>query len=309
VVKPGDNTVTISQGEIDRRIQGGTDWITKHWKTKSDSNFLWYYLYTVERFGALSGADVIGNHDWYLEGCADLLQAQQPDGAWTDGSGRAGGTSFAVLFLSRATRKMLSHRIDPRKPRLGTGLLSGARGLPENLEQLQMTEGELSVKKVKGPVADLLSELEKSDVQQIEVAQASLVDKLLLEKPEGLIGQKDRLIKLTSDRRPEIRRTAFWALGRTDDQRLAPLLIAGLSDPEHDCVVEAQQGLIFLSRKTDEPDLPDELSAAERQALITRWKAWYFSVRPYDERDDLTPNPASAAPKPRTTPTPKPPAK
>jgi hypothetical protein len=289
--KPGDNVITVSQAAVDAAIEKGTRWLEAHFSSRSSANWHLYHVYTLERFGALAGTDLIGNHNWYEEGAADLLASQSPHGSWTDTSGEQAATGFGVLFLSRATRKLLKREIRTRAPKLGSGLLMGGRGLPRNLEQLQIDEGALTVKKLKGPVADLLAELEKGEGAQVESAQAGLVDTLLLEKPEALVGQTEQLKKLVKDRRVEVRRTAYWALGRTDDQRLAPILIEGLNDPDPDCVLEAQQALVFLSRKPAEPDLPEELTDADRKALVTRWKAWYFNARPYDERDDLTPDP------------------
>ena len=291
--KPGDNVVTVALGSVDRAIERGTTWMTAHFSTRSSANWNLYHLYTLERYGALAGTDFVGEHDWYAEGAADLLASQSPEGSWTDAANPPVATGFGILFLSRATRKLLHREIRTRAPKLGTGLLMGGRGLPKDLEQLQIDEGALTIKKLKGPVADLLAELEKGEGAQVESAQAGIVDTLLLEKPEALVGQTAQLKRLVKDRRVEVRRTAYWALGRTDDQRLAPLLIEGLNDPDPDCVLEAQQALVFLSRKPAEPDLPEELTDTERKALITRWKAWYFSARPYDERDDLTPDPTA----------------
>ena len=300
--KPGDNVVTVTQASVDRAIEKGTTWITANFSPKSSAGWHLYHLYTIERYGALAAIDFVGEHDWYAEGAADLMISQGADGSWSDSSGHPVATGFGVLFLARATRKSLQRQIRTRAPKLGSGLLMGGRGLPKNLDQLQIDEGALTVKKLKGPVADLLAELEKGDGAQVESAQAGIVDTLLLEKPEALVGQTEQLKRLVKDRRAEVRRTAYWALGRTDDQRLAPILIEGLNDPDPDCVLEAQQALLFLSRKPAEPDLPEELTDADRKALITRWKAWYFSARPYDQRDDLTPDPMDKRTSPATRP-------
>jgi hypothetical protein len=61
----------------------------------------YYWLYAMERAGALSGIPWAGEHDWYREGARWLVDNQQPSGAWPS----VGLTEacFALLFLQRAT--------------------------------------------------------------------------------------------------------------------------------------------------------------------------------------------------------------
>jgi len=70
-----------------------------------------YFLYGLERVGAFTGLDRIGEHAWYPDGAAQLLKEQRPDGGWR-GDGRTiwpvaplanANTCFALLFLRRAT--------------------------------------------------------------------------------------------------------------------------------------------------------------------------------------------------------------
>lgn len=67
---------------------------------KLGDSWLYYYLYGLERAGALAGLKFIGDHDWYAEGAGALLRRQKPDGGWGAGPVQ---TSFALLFLTRAT--------------------------------------------------------------------------------------------------------------------------------------------------------------------------------------------------------------
>ena len=59
-----------------------------------------YYLYGLERMGMLADRRFIGSHDWYKQGADLLLEKQTAAGAW----GNHVPTSFAILFLKRATR-------------------------------------------------------------------------------------------------------------------------------------------------------------------------------------------------------------
>lgn len=65
-------------------------------------DWAYYYLYGLERVGALLGLARIGAHPWYLEGAAHLVRVQGDDGAWS-GNGPEPDTCFALLFLTRAT--------------------------------------------------------------------------------------------------------------------------------------------------------------------------------------------------------------
>ncbi|MGH7162148.1 MAG: hypothetical protein ACREID_01585, partial [Planctomycetota bacterium] len=71
---------------------------------RGDSWWL-YYLFNVERSGALLDMRYLGSHDWYLEGAELLLAAQSADGAF----GTSVDTSFAILFLKRATVPALTN--------------------------------------------------------------------------------------------------------------------------------------------------------------------------------------------------------
>jgi hypothetical protein len=58
-----------------------------------------YYLYGLERVGAIGERKQIGTHDWYAEGARRLVKMQRDHGGWASPD----ATSFALLFLRRAT--------------------------------------------------------------------------------------------------------------------------------------------------------------------------------------------------------------
>jgi len=62
-----------------------------------------YFLYALERAGALCSVETMGGHDWYREGARQLVDDQAGDGTWHGNYERA-PTLFALLFLARATR-------------------------------------------------------------------------------------------------------------------------------------------------------------------------------------------------------------
>jgi hypothetical protein len=296
--------ITIPPATFDRAISRGLKNIGSRFTSAPVPNWKTYLLYAMERSAALLDTETFGEYDWYAYASDELVRLQTADGSWSDNAAPAPATSFAILCLSRATAQALGK---PRKT-LGGGLLAGARGLPDDLARLNLKDGQAVERKSKGAVDDLLADLEKvQDVSVAEVQQA-ILESVNLDDRDQLVGQVARLKRLAGDPRAEVRRTALWAIGRSGEIKLAPLLIAGLSDVDVDVIREASYGLTVLSRKpTGIIDAKEKLISVEplegvaedatpedRQKhldawladALPAWKKWYFSVRPYDERDD-----------------------
>jgi hypothetical protein len=100
---------------IDAAGQLGLNWLEQHYSIEGNpgGEAAWhhYYLYGLERVGALFGKSEIGGHDWYREGALQLLKEQRADGGWWN-EGRTrwppaplpiANTCFALLFLRKAT--------------------------------------------------------------------------------------------------------------------------------------------------------------------------------------------------------------
>jgi hypothetical protein len=92
----------------DKDVLEGMQWISKNFSVtenpKLGDKWHYYYLYGLERVGMLFGTETIGAHRWYKEGAEFLLAEQDKDGKWKD----AVDTCFAILFLKRATRKLIA---------------------------------------------------------------------------------------------------------------------------------------------------------------------------------------------------------
>src|SRR5690606_37549515 len=147
------------------------------------------------------------------------------------------------------TNKMLDRKSLPRK--IGSGLLAGGRGLPDNLSAVQVADGKVGVRKAQGALDELLTELETQKTQPVAAVQKANVEAVQLGGRESLIAQADRLRALAKHPNVDVRRTALWALGRGRDLSLAALLIAALDDSDVDVVVEANSALCYLRRKPD----------------------------------------------------------
>ena len=296
-----------SKSGLDRSIGGGMDWLGKFYTIDKPSGWGLYYLYGLERVGSLTSTEKIGGRDWYKDGCDYLLKAQRPDGSFVDVGGPNASTCFAILFLTRATEKLVPVSQQVARVRAATyggGLLEGGRGLPKDLGKVDKQGGQLSEKKLPDTELDkVLAELGDPKSDRVEAAQKALVDAIQVGQRQELIGQKSLLLKLAKDSRVEVRRTAFWALGRCNDLLVAPALIKGLEDVDYDAAVEARNALCVLSRRPRGFGLPSDLDAtftadstpAEKEAAFEKWRdkdlrhwrEWYQSVRPYSERDKL----------------------
>ncbi len=244
---------------------------------------------------------MLGAHDWYAEGATHLLSMQREDGSWKGNGPHASSTCLAMIFLSKATGKTLGRTYTPEP--VGSGLLAGGRGLPKNLAEVQMRDGKIENKKVAGDLSQLLAQLENPANANLEATQETLVETIILGDREQLIKQKERVLKLIDARAPDVRRTAIWALSRTNDFRVAPYLIRALKDPDLDVRIEARNGLCTLSRKIQglgmpaDPfaDAPENLDEKERiqianqwsEEATKRWQKWYNSVKPFDEKFDF----------------------
>lgn len=294
-------TVKASNDAIQRSVDRAHAWATANWRLPPGPLWRMYFLYSVERMAALGDMKAVGTHDWYAEGATWLLKEQQPDGSWTDNGGPVIATAFSVLFLAKATSKMLGRTYDVSQ--LGGGLLVGGRGLPDDLGAVNVAGGKVETRTAGGPLDELLARLETVSGAEVPEVQNAVLEAIRFGDREKLIGQRDRLRRLVADPRVEVRRTAFWALGRGGELSDVPLLIEGLSDADVGVAIEAHNALCVLSRRplafglSGDPlgDLPDGATDAQkdaaiadwRQKAITAWTDWYRRVAPYEERDGL----------------------
>lgn len=121
-----DPAITRGLGWMDVNLA-----VNKHPLNSDEKNYVYYWLYSVERVGRMLDTDFIGIHEWYPEGAAWLVHVQGANGLWSGLDGAESldtrlPTSFALLFLTRAT--------PPLKPveRHGPGILKTAAVAPNN---------------------------------------------------------------------------------------------------------------------------------------------------------------------------------
>ncbi|MDP6409749.1 MAG: hypothetical protein QGI46_10265 [Planctomycetota bacterium] len=83
--------------------QRGIGWLETFYSVERNpglgGNRYYYYLYGLERAGALLAREELAGRPWYRDGAEVLIGKQEDEGDW----GSETHTAFALLFLSRAT--------------------------------------------------------------------------------------------------------------------------------------------------------------------------------------------------------------
>lgn len=261
----------------------------------------YYYFYSLERAATLNGWETIDGVDWYRAGVDILLPQQRPTGEWIGfQESLPADTCFALLFLMRSTKQMLPP--PQTSPPLGEGLLTGGRGLPDDLAGVEFRDGKVLVEKNPSSFDQLLSGLSEVSIEQ-GTRPEQAPRKVDVSNPEKLIGRLDDLRPLARHEDPRVRQVAAWALGRTDRLDGVEFLLPLLEDPDLDVAIEARYALCWISRRpngfghvpdprispTGEENLLDiERKQREWQAALKRdWRKWYLEQRPYELRDDF----------------------
>lgn len=78
--------------ELEKRLSSararGIEWAARRFTVETNpgsGGWHYYYLYGLERMGAVSAAPLLGPHDWYDAGSRWLLAAQDEKGSWNNG--------------------------------------------------------------------------------------------------------------------------------------------------------------------------------------------------------------------------------
>ena len=286
----GRKPASIDPARMKLSMAAGNRWFDRHF-TSRPNEWPHYYYYAFERyqsFRELAEGNSPEEPKWYSDIANVLVKSQGGDGSWAGGqAGTVADTSFAVLFLSRSTKKSIIKA-------LGAGTLVGGRGLPTDADKVAMRLGNVVRKPLSGPADKLLSVLENSEDPSFLAAVEGFAAQGLEPDDAQLPEHVARLRKLAGGDSPAARAVALRTLARTRELDHVPLLIFALRDADWRVVREARDGLRFISRKFEQlgPDIPydddydrQEIEAARNKA-IEAWKAWYRSIRPGYVFDD-----------------------
>ena len=102
----------------DKAITQAINWFARNFSVTTNppnhgTQWLYYYLYGLERVGMVSAQKYLGAHNWYKEGVTSLVRTQGGNGSWGGGGGAQGvmSTSFAVLFLAKGRSPVLIQKV------------------------------------------------------------------------------------------------------------------------------------------------------------------------------------------------------
>jgi hypothetical protein len=286
----------LGAGVLDARVDRAFGWNQANFQPVSRVEHNIYYYYCLERAAAVGDLGKINGQDWFVVYGEGLLTLQAEDGSFNTHTGPIVGTSFALLYYMRSTDQIL-------KKMYGLGLQLADRGNP------------FGDKKKKAPTEldRLIEDISKIDIPEMDESAGEVADEIVrsvlaVDDPETLVGQEDKLKSLMKHPNAKVRSAAVWALGRTGDFKLVPLMLDGIRDNSIDVNIEAIQALRFIARKPQgfgetlapfaslggadqiekaSPKVRMQLATPWRDKALRDWSNWYFSVRPFEDRGGI----------------------
>lgn len=222
---------------VDPKVELAKAWVSRQLKGKPNGIGNWpYFLWSLQRVGAIYGFDELDKVNWYDWGATDLIMIQKDDGSWDGGYPPQINTAFALLFL--------------RKPNLARDL--------SGIAQLKVGDKDLGANQPPD-AAKLAAELPTAKPER---QQAIL--KLLEETkdPTGTFTQQ--LADLISTLQGELQDKARLALAR----RLSRQSVAALRDYLSDENLEYRRAGIRAAGIKPAPDLlPDIIPLLDNPAV------------------------------------------
>ncbi len=279
-------------GSMDSRVDRAFAWNLAHFAPVSHVEHNLYYYYCLERAAAVGDSGKIHAQDWFILYGDGLLTLQAEDGSFQTHSGPVVGTSFALLYYMRSTKQWIDGDYGFGQTVTGAGNPFGSRADSRKPTELSVL------------LADIMMICNFPDLDNVPVEftyevvrSVSSIDDL-----EKLVGQVEILKSLLRHSNADVRRAACWALGRTSDFKLIPLMLTALRDPSVDVNVEAICALRYIAHKpqgfgetldplhgleTASTDARLRIVNEWRQNAIKSWSNWYFSICPPEERGSI----------------------
>ena len=267
---------TVARDLIQRAEERGDAWFAANYKIEV-RQWQYYYLYALERYKTFKE---LADHtddlspQWYNDGVNFLLKRQTADGYWSGDGGNVVDTSFAILFLKRATKQMV------KDADFGAGIMLGGRGIPKNTDQITVRDGQVvSLEEIRLTKRMIDAVGNPESIENAEMLDA--ISKLPPKESRLLATEHaEKLRKLLKSDSPQAKVTVAKTLGNSGDLSNVPTLVLLLAEENKDVVLEARDALRRLSRRFDGFGLPDEYDEIERDKAIKAWKAWYRRVEP-----------------------------
>ena len=269
-------------------------------------NYLFYFLWSVERVCVAYGLDTLGGVNWHDWGCRIILapNARNNDGSWQiGGHSPTINSSFAILFLTKSNfaaelSSTLTGKVnDPGRSELRGGGMAiatppkgsstnttGTTPVPELPEIVVGSAVETIVKSLVTAQADWKTKLaEVRDAKGGDNTDALVKAMPLLtqsRQQDARAALANRLTRMTagtlrtmlSSNSPELRRAAALACAMKDDSQHIPDLIAMIDDDSDFVIAAVRAGLKSLTGQDFGPKFP--ANAAAKAKAAQAWKAW-----------------------------------
>ena len=274
----GGGAIQVDLQLVKNAVRRHDAWARKNWRIQSD-DYQYYYMYALERYFSFRelafGSDYPFKDGWYDQGVEYLLERQADNGSWESSLGVQVDTAFALLFLSRSTKKTLE-----KLRSFEGGTLKGGRGLANVRNEVLPSDAAQNKRKTIGQGDELLALLKDPDNPEVYYLSENLeqIDHSL---PSSL-GEADleALSDSLGDSNVAVRLIAVRSLAKAGNFAAAPRLVYALSDPDPRVKAEANSALRKICNILVGFELPDMNVAAEREAHIRKWKNHILSIRP-----------------------------
>jgi hypothetical protein len=286
--------VNLDLDRLQAALSRGDNWMDKNFDDSlSLQQWQLYYLYAAERYYSFrekwEGVQP-EEPEWYTKGARFLVQKQRIDGSWGNDYNERAAACFGLLFLVRGTKKGLT--VSKPEETAGGTLFSGS-GLPTDLTNVRIKDGQIVAKPLAGPAGELLEIMEKPDDPRFLAAIEGMQELVVKADDIMLSPHLVRLRKMAKNASPEARAAAVALLGQSRDLDYVPTLIFALRDEDQRVIRAAWEALKFVSRRSDafgmSPNFPgddDQQRTTAKEKAIERWQAWYRSVRPDAEFEE-----------------------
>jgi hypothetical protein len=165
------------KAQVEKALISAYTWIARNFASFTGGTRSYYYtLYSLEKTGDLGDIERFGPHDWYVEGAKELLKRQRENGSWGDYI----DTSFALLFLTRATRLQAQ-----AAPRILTNTQGAGGEADRDLVYVRQLDGFVSAQEVLAMVgenrrSDVIAVAEEIVRHYAPDARGDLVQHILL---------------------------------------------------------------------------------------------------------------------------------
>lgn len=86
------------------QLRRGVRWLDENFSLndKEEESDRYYYFWTIQRVGHVTGYRTFNSVDWYRQITATMLNEQTTDGTWNGDKGRLLSTGFSMLYLGKA---------------------------------------------------------------------------------------------------------------------------------------------------------------------------------------------------------------